>query len=245
MYGARFRTLRIVRNSRTADGRSSNNACGIFDQACLYGKIVDDVYINYVTYGFLEGMFATREVEYVDLASGRLWVRGHGFASDDEVALIGRKHVDEPPRPLRYRTKYHVVNAAADGFQLTEKANGEPVRLVNIGSGDLWVAPAGHNWPDDIVSDQCCFKAIDLSRGSDIFHPGGSTRMGRNPRTAVVDENLRTFAIKNLWVASTSVFPSGASANPTFMLILMTLRLADHLAQQHRGRPAAASGWIQ
>jgi choline dehydrogenase-like flavoprotein len=75
---------------------------------------------------------------------------------------------------------------------------------------------------------------IDLSRGSDIFHPGGSTRMGRDSQTAVVDKNLRTFAIRNLSIASTSVFPSGASANPTFTLMMFTLRLADHLAQQHR-----------
>jgi hypothetical protein len=35
-------------------------------------------------------------------------------------------------------------------------------------------------------------------------------------------------------VASTSVFPSGASANPTMMLMLFTLRLADHLAKTLR-----------
>jgi choline dehydrogenase-like flavoprotein len=70
----------------------------------------------------------------------------------------------------------------------------------------------------------------DISDGGDIFHPGGSTRMGRDRRSAVVDENLRTFAVANLWVSSTSVFPSGASANPTLMLMLFTAKLADHLA---------------
>jgi choline dehydrogenase-like flavoprotein len=64
-----------------------------------------------------------------------------------------------------------------------------------------------------------------------VFHPGGTTRMGRNAREAVVDTNLKAFAIANLWVASTSVFPSGASANPTMTLLLFTLRLADHLAK--------------
>ena len=53
--------------------------------------------------------------------------------------------------------------------------------------------------------------------------------MGRTRRSAVVDENLRTFAVPNLWIASTSVFPSGASANPTLMLMLMAYRLADEL----------------
>jgi choline dehydrogenase-like flavoprotein len=65
---------------------------------------------------------------------------------------------------------------------------------------------------------------------NDIYHPGGSTRMGRDARSSVVDENLRVHAIDNLYVASTSVFPSGASANPTLMLMAFTVRLASCLA---------------
>jgi choline dehydrogenase-like flavoprotein len=65
-----------------------------------------------------------------------------------------------------------------------------------------------------------------------LFHPGGTTRMGLDGHTAVVDRDLRTFAVPNLWVASTSAFPSGASANPTMMLMLFALRLADHLARR-------------
>ncbi len=49
-------------------------------------------------------------------------------------------------------------------------------------------------------------KIIDgLKSGGSIYHPGGSTRMGRSSSEAVVDENLRTFAIPNLNVLATSV----------------------------------------
>ena len=86
--------------------------------------------------------------------------------------------------------------------------------------GDLeWLAA-----PDAITTRQ-------IAHGGDIYHPGGTTRMGTNARSAVVDQDLRTHAVSNLWVASTSVFPSGASANPTLMLMLFTMRLADHLKQ--------------
>jgi 2-polyprenyl-6-methoxyphenol hydroxylase-like FAD-dependent oxidoreductase len=78
--------------------------------------------------------------------------------------------------------------------------------------------------------DPHALSPVDLSHGGDIYHPGGSTRMGTDHRSAVVDENLRTFAVSNLWVLSTSVFPSGASANPTLMLMLFAMRLADKLA---------------
>lgn len=66
----------------------------------------------------------------------------------------------------------------------------------------------------------------------DVFHPGGTTRMGLDGNTAIVDRDLRTFAVPNLWVVSTSVFPSGASANPTMTLMLLALRLAEHLVEQ-------------
>jgi hypothetical protein len=76
-----------------------------------------------------------------------------------------------------------------------------------------------------------------LVRIGDVFHPGGTTRIGMNRNEGVVDRDLKTFAISNLWVASTSAFPSGASANPTMMLMLFTLRLADKLGsllRRHR-----------
>jgi choline dehydrogenase-like flavoprotein len=70
----------------------------------------------------------------------------------------------------------------------------------------------------------------EWSDANDIFHPCGTTRMGVDPQTSVVDPGLSLHAIANLSVASTSVFPSGASANPTLMLMLLALRLSDHLA---------------
>ncbi len=40
---------------------------------------------------------------------------------------------------------------------------------------------------------------------------------------------MRCFAVPNLLVASTSVFPSGGGENPTLMLILLVLRLAGRV----------------
>jgi choline dehydrogenase-like flavoprotein len=79
-------------------------------------------------------------------------------------------------------------------------------------------------------------RVSEISHGGDIYHPGGSTRMGTDGRSAVVDRNLLTFAVSNLWFSSTSVSPSGGSANPTLMLMLLTMRLADQLAKRYFGR---------
>lgn len=83
-------------------------------------------------------------------------------------------------------------------------------------------------WLIDATSD--CI--VSREGGGDIFHPGGTTRMGLNSRNAVVDTNLRVMGITNLSVVSSSVFPSGASANPTLMLMLFAFRLAEHLSRQ-------------
>jgi choline dehydrogenase-like flavoprotein len=66
----------------------------------------------------------------------------------------------------------------------------------------------------------------------DIFHPGGSTRMGVNARAGVVDRDLRVFAASNLSIASAATFPTGASANPTLTIMCLALRLGDRLARE-------------
>jgi choline dehydrogenase-like flavoprotein len=65
----------------------------------------------------------------------------------------------------------------------------------------------------------------------DIYHPAGTTRMALSPVDGVVDPNLLAHGTENLFVLSTSAFPSLGSANPTFTLMALGLRLADRLAQ--------------
>lgn len=71
-----------------------------------------------------------------------------------------------------------------------------------------------------------------IAAGGGIYHPGGSTRMGTDPSSGVVDTELRTFRIPNLTVVSTAVFPTGGGANPTMMLMMAALRAADRIARQ-------------
>jgi choline dehydrogenase-like flavoprotein len=63
-------------------------------------------------------------------------------------------------------------------------------------------------------------------------HHIGTTRMARSAEKGVVDENGRVHGSRNLYVAGSSVFPTGGHANPTLTIVAMALRLGDHLAQQ-------------
>jgi choline dehydrogenase-like flavoprotein len=67
------------------------------------------------------------------------------------------------------------------------------------------------------------------SQASDGLHQVGTTRMGTNPETSVVDTNLRVHGIPNLFVVSSGVFPTSGQANSTFLAVALALRLAEHL----------------
>lgn len=60
-------------------------------------------------------------------------------------------------------------------------------------------------------------------------HTMGTTAMGDDPKTSVVNRDCRVHRYSNLYVAGSSVFTSGGSANPTLTIIALAARLADHL----------------
>ena len=60
-------------------------------------------------------------------------------------------------------------------------------------------------------------------------HHMGGTRMSDNMKNGVVDKNLKIHDKENLYIAGSSVFPSGGHANPTLTIVQLSLRLADHL----------------
>ncbi len=61
-----------------------------------------------------------------------------------------------------------------------------------------------------------------------------TTRMSHTAKTGVVDKNQKVFGIDNLYMAGTSVFSSGGHANPTFTVVQLSLRLADHLGSLYK-----------
>jgi len=69
---------------------------------------------------------------------------------------------------------------------------------------------------------------------SDSYHHMGSTRMHSDPHRGVVNENCRVHGIENLYLASSSVFPTGGFSNPTLTLLALTYRLADRLKETLR-----------
>jgi len=60
-------------------------------------------------------------------------------------------------------------------------------------------------------------------------HHMGTTRMAEHAADGVVDPQCRVHGVDNLYVAGSSVFPTAGWAFPTFSVIALSMRLADHL----------------
>jgi choline dehydrogenase-like flavoprotein len=73
-------------------------------------------------------------------------------------------------------------------------------------------------------------------------HFMGTTRMHDNPRNGVVDADCRVHDVPNLFIAGSSVFPTGGFANPTLTIVALTLRLAAHLESELRTTPEIRAG---
>ncbi|MFC7138351.1 GMC family oxidoreductase [Halosimplex aquaticum] len=60
-------------------------------------------------------------------------------------------------------------------------------------------------------------------------HHMGTTRMGTDPESSVVNPRLRTHDVRNLSVASSSVFVTSGAMNPTLTIAALALKAADHV----------------
>jgi choline dehydrogenase-like flavoprotein len=75
------------------------------------------------------------------------------------------------------------------------------------------------------------FLMSKIANFDSVAHHLGTTRMSDDPATGVVDANCKVHDVSNLYIAGSSIFPTGGHANPTLTIVALTLRLADHLKE--------------
>ena len=63
------------------------------------------------------------------------------------------------------------------------------------------------------------------------YHHMGGTVIGDNPKTSVVDKNLKVHKVDNLFISGSSVFSKSGTANPTLYIVMLSLRLGNYLAK--------------
>jgi choline dehydrogenase-like flavoprotein len=60
-------------------------------------------------------------------------------------------------------------------------------------------------------------------------HIMGTHRMGKNPKTSVVDASQRSHDVPNLWIVGSGSFPTVATANPTLTLMALAFKSAKSI----------------
>ena len=150
---------------------------------------------------------------------------------DSRVVLTGDRDALGMPRlALDWRFR-DIDRASAHGLMA---ALDRELRRLELGRVEInpWLRDGDTPWQTD-----------PLISGHPLagYHHMGTTRMADDPRRGVVDGHCRVHGLDNLYVAGSSVFPTGGWANPTLTIIALALRLADHLTIRHDGATTDAA----
>lgn len=90
---------------------------------------------------------------------------------------------------------------------------------------------ARHGFARVKLEDFILDSTKDITGVDGHAHQMGTTRMSEDPKFGVVNENLQIHGFKNIFVAGSSVFPTGGGSNPTLNLVMLAERLGHHLAK--------------
>lgn len=75
-----------------------------------------------------------------------------------------------------------------------------------------------------------------IAKGGQIIHEVGTTRMGDNAKTSVLNANCQAWDVNNLFVTDGAPFVSNADKNPTLTILALAWRTCDHIiAESKRG----------
>lgn len=133
---------------------------------------------------------------------------------ESRVTLAGERDALGMPRiDLHWRIRPEDLSGYRRGLELIGR------ELGAAGLGRLWTDHAGGR-----------LNGRPMPGG----HHMGTTRMSPSAGTGVVDRDCRCHEVDNLYVAGSSVFPTGGAANPTLTLVALAERLAEHLRSEAR-----------
>lgn len=96
------------------------------------------------------------------------------------------------------------------------------LRKCSCGQLEYW-------FPQERLAEEICRMS------KDGIHQSGTTRIAGSPSEGVVDRDLKVFGTSNLFVCSSSAFPTSGQANPTFLTCVFAARLAKKLANYETG----------
>jgi choline dehydrogenase-like flavoprotein len=142
--------------------------------------------------------------------------RGESIAMKDNYCEIDPSTVDEfgiPVLRFHYNWTDHEVKQAKhmqDTFEeLVHSMGGEP----------LWDKPGANS-------------NYGLTNPGQIIHEVGTTRMGNDKRTSVVNSHQQLHDVNNVFIVDAGPFVSQADKNPTWTILALSWRTSDYIVEQ-------------
>jgi choline dehydrogenase-like flavoprotein len=89
-----------------------------------------------------------------------------------------------------------------------------------MGGTPLWSAGPSNDW--------------GLATGGRIIHELGTTRMGNDPGSSVVNRFCQAHEVPNLFIADGGPFVSQADKNPTWTILALAMRTSEYIAEEMR-----------
>jgi choline dehydrogenase-like flavoprotein len=117
---------------------------------------------------------------------------------------------------------------------------GMPLGRITHTYNDDAVALFNANFDDGMaIAKATGAKEVWSNRGAmPTIHLMGGTIMGTGADNSVTTSYGQTHEIANLWIAGPGIFPTSGAPNPTYTILALSLRGAEHLA----GNWAAVAG---
>lgn len=128
-----------------------------------------------------------------------------------------------------------------NGVTLAEEKDRHGLPVANFsyseGENDRKLEGAAQSVMEDILQAAGAGEVITIKR---YAHLVGGCRMAASADKGVVDSDLRSFAVPNLYITDGSVLPTQGSANPALTIMALSARCADRLAARARSGLLAA-----
>jgi choline dehydrogenase-like flavoprotein len=177
-------------------------------------------------------------------AFGAVWTRRRLLASRKLPSFLAQ------PRSREYSIIFNAEQSPSDGNRLTlsdeRDAFGVPrlrvawrtaesdvvgiARALGLIRGEL------QRLGLDSVELPVTAEGLRIENGGFMAgtHAMGTTRMGASARNGVVDAGCQLKGVPNLYVASSSVFPTSGFAAPTLTIVALALRICDAIERSLR-----------
>ena len=146
--------------------------------------------------------------------------RGEMIPNDDSYCEIDPDTVDQWGIPtLRFHWKWSdYEHKQVKHMQETFRA------LIDRMGGEVFSPMPG---PD---------RGYGISRGGEIIHELGGSRMGSDAATSVVNKWQQAWDVPNLFVCDGGPFVSQADKNPTWTILALAWRAADKIVEMRDAR---------